>query len=163
MIKMTSVLVKSQKKTFTKFYEEDGKRYKIIANVRYDDECGKGHNTFAITGQINEVGGFERGGCIHEEIGEHFPELAQLIEWHSCSSDGPMHYVENSMYWAGKRGWCNGKPGDPPYIKHFRSMAFWPEATQKDMENVTEEILLERLPKLMEDFRRDVEDFGFTF
>ena len=40
------------KKTFTKLYTEDGRQYKITAEVRFDDECKNGHKTFAITGEI---------------------------------------------------------------------------------------------------------------
>lgn len=43
----------------------------------------------------------DSGGCIHDEIAEHFPELAPLIKWHLCSQEkGPMHYVANAQYWA---------------------------------------------------------------
>lgn len=40
------------------------------------------------------------GGCCHDEVAKHFPELAPLIKWHLCSSDGPMHYLANTVYHA---------------------------------------------------------------
>lgn len=49
---MESVLTKKQVKTFKKAYVEDGREYVLIAKVRYDDECGNGHNAFSITGEI---------------------------------------------------------------------------------------------------------------
>lgn len=49
-----SVLVKSQTKTFgPKFFSEQGQQYRIIAKVRYDDQCGNGRNSFSITAEID--------------------------------------------------------------------------------------------------------------
>ncbi len=77
----------------------------IRATVRYDDQCGNGHNSFSITGEIYKPGGldFDSGGCIHDEIAKAFPELAPYIKWHLCSSDGPMHYVANTVFRASDR------------------------------------------------------------
>lgn len=103
-----SVLVKSQKKTFgPRFYTEHGQQYRITANVRYDDQCGNGHNSFSITADIYEKrgGGWREsgGGCCHDEVAKHFPELAPFIKWHLTGSDGPMHYPGNAVYHAGDR------------------------------------------------------------
>lgn len=106
---MESTLVKSQRLTFgPKFYAERGRTLRIIATVRHDDECGNGHNTFSITAEIHEKcsNGMWReysGGCLHDEVANHFPELAPLIKWHLCSTDGPLHYVSNTLYLAGDR------------------------------------------------------------
>jgi hypothetical protein len=112
---MQSVLTKRQRRKLgPKVYTENGETYRIIANVRHDDECGNGHNTFSITGEIDEKNpGNGRwreysGGCIHDKIAEHFPELAPFIKWHLMSADGPLHYVANTMYLAGDRD-CYGK------------------------------------------------------
>ncbi len=106
-----SVLVKSQKKTFgPRFYTENGRQYRITAKVRYDDQCGNGHNTFSITADIDEKSVYGQewrdssGGCCHDEVAKHFPELAPLIKWHLTSSDGPMHYVANTVYHATEHG-----------------------------------------------------------
>lgn len=89
----------------------------IIAHVRYDDQCGNGHNTFSITGSIvtnasRRRGDIEAGGCIHEEIAHHFPELAPFIKWHLCSSDFPLHYISNTLYLAGERDCWGLKKGE---------------------------------------------------
>ena len=104
---MTSTLTKKQVKTFKKSYREDGREYVLIAKVRYDDECGNGHNTFAVTGEIwrakngQPIGrDCEACGCLHEDIAKHIPELAPSIKWHLTSSDGPMHYIANTVYHA---------------------------------------------------------------
>lgn len=104
-----SILTKNQKKEFVKFYTEGGTRYRITANVRYDDQCGNGHNSFAITGNIERKARNGRwvddcGGCIHKEIKKHFPELAPLIKWHLFNSNGPMYYIENTLYHALEHG-----------------------------------------------------------
>lgn len=96
----TSTLTKKQSKQFTKSYTENKERYTITATVRYDDQCNNGHNTFSITGEIKGPRGWECCGCIHEDIAKHFPELAPFIKWHLCSSDGPLHYVANTVYHA---------------------------------------------------------------
>jgi len=71
----------------------------IRATVRFDDECGNGHNSFSITGSTTDG----QGGCIHDLIAEHFPELQPFIKWHLCSTDGPMHYPGNVLYHAGDK------------------------------------------------------------
>jgi len=78
----------------------------IIVTIRHDDRCGNGHNTFSITGDVYNAG--KRGdsdmiacGCVHDYIRAiSVPELNQFIKWHLCSTDGPMHYIENTMYHA---------------------------------------------------------------
>lgn len=77
----------------------------IVAELRFDDGCKNGHASFAITGEIRDTR--YRGdraivtcGCIHDEIAKHFPELAHLIPWHLTSTDGPMHYIANTVYLA---------------------------------------------------------------
>ncbi len=107
---MTTV-TKNQVLTFTKNLPGHGAR--IAAEVRYDDQCGNGHNTFSITGAIYENNREVAGGCIHKEIARHFPQLAPLIQWHLCSTDGPLYYVANTRYHADGhgpvKGWLNVK------------------------------------------------------
>jgi len=78
---------------------------RMTVNVRFDDQCRNGHNTFSITAEVTTNESRRRhdiaaGGCLHDEIEEVFPELSPLIKWHLCSTDGPMHYVENTIYHA---------------------------------------------------------------
>lgn len=106
-------------------YSEGNNKFKIVATLKFDDECRNGHSKFSITGSINA---FERGvwrdwccGCIHDEIAEHFPKLAHLIKWRMTSTDGPMHYIANTCYLAGNRG-CNGLlAGEVRQLKNGRS------------------------------------------
>lgn len=91
---------------------------RMNVEVRFDDDCKNGRNTFAITATVrtkesDRMRDIAAGGCMHEEIAKVFPELAHLIPWHLCSTDGPMHYVGNTTYLAGNRD-CWGKlKGEP--------------------------------------------------
>jgi hypothetical protein len=152
----------------------------------------------------------------HDEVVKHFPELAPFIKWHLCSSDGPMHYVANTLYHAGDRDYNGLRKGEVRQIKNgrtgklswilegntrlekyidsdtqptgtvvlnykpwnrigdgkdreldlARSSAIWPEATDQQLCAEPEELkqmLLERLPTLIEDFKKAVESLGFVF
>lgn len=176
-----TILTPKQSKSFHTSWEEtdpsgEQTHRKLSVTVRHDDSYNNGHNTFSITGTLFERTPESRResraqrpwdeiafGCLHDEIKEKFPDLAPLIKWHLCSTDGPMHYIANSLYWAGQSKWNGPGPDDPPNLKHFHSVAIWPEATQQDMENVTKEILEARLPKLMEEFQQAVESLGFVY
>ena len=158
---MESVLTKKQVKTFKRAYVEDGREYVLIAKVRYDDECGNGHNTFSITGEIwrakngQPIGrDCESCGCIHDDIAKHLPELAPYIKWHLVSSDEPMHYIANTVYHAQKAA----------NLDHARSTAAWPDATDEDLLAPGLEVRLQaRLPRLMEEFRAAIEALGFVY
>lgn len=109
-----SKLTKRQRLKFgPKVYHEHGEKLRIIAEVRHDDECGNGHNSFSITATIDRIGKNGQiydyaGGCCHEEVAKHFPELAPFIRWHLTSTDGPTHFIANVIYHAGDRD-CHGK------------------------------------------------------
>lgn len=115
----TSKLTKSQKKTYSKIISYNGIPAKITTEIRYDDECNNGHNSFAITGHIEYNDGRKRrdnwitGGCIHKEIKKYFPELAKYIKWHFMTSEGPLHYIANTTYLAGNMDYNGKGPGDP--------------------------------------------------
>lgn len=114
-----SILTKNQKQVFTKKIEWEGEPSIITCTIRYDDECNNGHNTFSIIGNIKRVGArdWDCGGCIHEEIEKYFPEFKHLIKWHLVSSDGPMHYIANTAYWAKDRKYMNLPIGHPVQFK----------------------------------------------
>jgi hypothetical protein len=183
---MESILTKKQTRTYgpvsdKKLVTDYGLGACLTATVRYDDECSNGHNSFAITGHVittrsKRQNDIEAGGCLHEDIARLFPELAPYIKWHLTSSDGPMHYVANTLYWLGYSGFCDGKQNSPPNLKNARATAVWLDmpdsllatcpdavadvATRKA--NVTT-ILEKRLDALLADFRTAVESLGFTY
>ena len=155
-------------------YREDGHAYAFTVTARFDDECRNGHETFAITADIREDGREYMGGCCHDEIAARFPELAPLIRWHLVSTDGPMHYVANTVYHADEHGPTHASPGyrvewDAKTIKtrnldHARSCAVWPEATDAELcAPDLKDKLLARLPALMTAFKADMIAAGFIY
>lgn len=120
-----SILTKNQKQVFTKNITWGGKPHVIKVTLRYDDECNNGYNTFSITGEIRKNGSCrdcECAGCIHEEIEKYFPEFKHLIKWHLVSSDGPMYYIANTIYWAKNREYMNLPIGHP--VKFEKALKF---------------------------------------
>lgn len=163
-----SILTKKQVKTETKFFHENGTEYRITVKLRYDDECGNGHNTFSITADIDEKtknGKWrdDSGGCIHDEIVKHFPKYAPFIKWHLCSSDGPMYYIENTLYHVEQHE-PDAKTEKSANLDHARSAAIWPEATDEELTAPDlKEKLLARLPGLMDEFCAAMESLGFVY
>lgn len=95
-------------KTFTRSKTlADGRLTRLDIQVRWDDTCKNGHNSFAITGDLYESqvpGGmlkWSAGGCLHEEVAQYMPELAHAIPFHLFGADGPMHYFANTAFLAG--------------------------------------------------------------
>lgn len=86
-----------------KVYTENGQKYQIKA-------VGGLHKIFSLTGDIDvwRHGCWQdhSGGCIHEELLKHWPELAPLAALHLSNQDGvPMHALGNGFYWlAGAMG-----------------------------------------------------------
>ena len=153
-----TTLTKNQKQHFTKRVDIDGTPCEMTVQVRHDDQCGNGHNTFSVTADI--IGrGIEMFGCLHDEIREHFPELSHLLKWHLASTDGPMHYIANTTYHARATEW-NGEPKTPD-IEAARRTAVWPDATLEQLQS--EEALTARLESLLSEFREAVESAGFIW
>lgn len=136
----------SNVKTFGPF--ANGKET-VVVKARYDDTCKNGHNSLGVTCDIYENRRDVGGGCNHELIEKLMPEMAPLIKWHLVSTDGPLHYIANTLYWVGK--------GE---LQHARNAAVWPEA---GLEDLTEANLLARLPTLMREFKREIESWGFEY
>ncbi len=109
----------------TRYFREGGKAHRITVSLRFDDQCKNGHEDFSITGDIyvehNGRYQADMGGCIHEEIAKHFPELKHLIKWHLTSTDGPMHYIANTVYHAGDRDSSGLRKGEVRQIKNGRT------------------------------------------
>lgn len=147
-----SVTCRNQVKVLEKVIGKTG--YK--AEIRWDDHCRNGRNSFSITGIIGvksingrysdkvdicgEVFEFEMGGCVHDELCIAFPELKPLIKYHLFNVFAPMYYIENTTYHANN--------GD---LEAARSIACWDDATLTDLKDVNK--LVDRLPRLMAEFK----------
>lgn len=109
----------------TREYTEGGERFRMTAELRFDDSCRNGHETFSITADIHraERGAWREysGGCCHDEIAKVFPEWASLIAWHLVSTDGPMHYIANTVYQAGDRDCWGLRKGERRQIKNGKT------------------------------------------
>ena len=152
----------NQKIGATRNYTKGENKYRITVELCFDDQCGNGHESFAITADIRENGRQYMGGCCHDEIAQHFPEFAPLIKWHLTSTDGPMHYVANTMYHAAdldaEHTWGKAKPAN---LEYARSTAVWPDAT---IEQLRDKAALEaRLPALLAEFKAAMLSAGFLW
>lgn len=107
-------------KSFSRKIDGYGTNGQITVEIRFDDNCKNGYQSFAITADIYTVESKRMRdcaacGCLHEEIAAIFPELIPLIKWHLVSTDGPMHYIANTVYHASDKD-CHGlRKGEPSH------------------------------------------------
>ena len=117
-----SRLTNDQSLTESKTWTENKKRYKLTMTIRYDDRCGNGHNTFSITGELRINGRWNCSGRLHDLIlQERFPGYRHLIKWHLVSSDGPMHYVANTLYHASDRDCWGLRKGERRQVRNGKT------------------------------------------
>ena len=87
----------------TKFFTENKEEYRITVTVSLNDDCHNNMCDWSVTADIrrkNKCGtyGEYMGGCCHNEVAKHFPELAKFISLHLCNHYGaPMYPVENGI------------------------------------------------------------------
>ena len=98
----------------------------ILVDVRHDDECGNGYNSFAVTATIYKTGkrndsAMIMDGCCHDEIIKVFPKLKKYIKWHLCSTDEPMHYVANTIYHASNKDCWGLQKGEIRQLKNGKT------------------------------------------
>lgn len=152
----------------------------LTVHIRHDDECGNGHNTFSITGTVvtdrsRRFRDIVAGGRLDDDIAREFPDLAPYLKWNGCSTDGPLHYVPNTLYWLGYSGWCDGEFNSPPNLTYARSTAIWPDLPEQFLADHTRPdtlmdqgadvkiALTARLPALMQEFQSAVESLGLKY
>lgn len=100
----------------TTIYTKTKNNQKLIIDIRCDDECKNGNDTFAITGttlgractsrhldavKYNDGKYYvhESGGCIHDIILASHPELKILVDLHLSDGHGvPLYAVENGYH-----------------------------------------------------------------
>jgi len=137
-----STLTKNQTTTYRVDLETADGPAVYIVKVRFDDQCGNGHNTFAITcdtydrpfanggSGVTHKNGSRRYlgacGCNHEAVAAHFPALAPLAKWHLTSTDGPMHYLANTIYLASNKDYRGLAAGERRQLRNGKTgMAVW--------------------------------------
>lgn len=88
----------------TKFFTENGEEYRITVTISLDDDCHNNMCDWSVTADIrqkNQQGTYVEymGGCCHDEVAKHFPELAKFIPlYYSNHYGAPMYPVENGIY-----------------------------------------------------------------
>lgn len=139
---MESILTKKQTRTETKIFTAD------------IDQKAK-------NGQWVEYS----GGCQHDEIVKHFPDLAHLVKWHLCSTDGPLHYIANALYWAGFTEYKDARN-----IENLESTIIWGSVSDdrfKKLDKMNPAQLINylnlRLPLLMANFKDVITSIGFNW
>lgn len=94
----------------TNYFTEDGNEYRIRTTVSLNDDCHNNICYWGITADIrwkSKHGIYEEymGGCCHDEIIKHCPELAKFIPLHCCNHYGaPLYPVENGIYHVRRSG-----------------------------------------------------------
>lgn len=97
----------SEGKYFSKDYTEGNLECRIIVHVCLQD-LDQGPY-FSVTGTLDKEelkSGWRQnvysvGGCIHEDILQHLPDLKDAIALHLSTMDGvPMHCLENGYYYC---------------------------------------------------------------
>jgi len=132
-----TTLIKNQTRQFRADYTDDGEPRTLIATVRHDDQRGNGHNTFSITAELYEPHPHRgeptirhesgktlwlcSGGQLQDEIRKHIPELAPLLKWHLVSTDGPLHYIANTVYHASDRDHRGLRKGECKQLRNGRT------------------------------------------
>jgi hypothetical protein len=94
-----------------KVFVRSGEKYQIIVQSELVHHEGNASPHFSIGGDIFRLARngrkvWEAGGCIHDQIIKHFPELQPLVDVHLSNEDGvPMHAYANAAYFAGHKGY----------------------------------------------------------
>jgi hypothetical protein len=97
-------------KAWHKVFFANGEKYQIIIKSELVHLDGNSSPYFSIGGDIFRLARNGRkpwvaGGCIHDEIIKHFPQLQPLVDVHLSDDNGvPMHAYANAAYWAGHQG-----------------------------------------------------------
>jgi hypothetical protein len=89
-----------------KEFKEGATVYRMQVRYGLDYDFARRNNQsayFSITASIERKSGTrwveDSGGMLHDQIAEHFPNLAPLLKWHLTAVDGPLHYIANAKYW----------------------------------------------------------------
>jgi len=95
-------------KEWNKVFYQGGEKYRIQVKAELGIVGKNNKPYFSIGGDIYRLAKngrkvWECGGCIHEEIVKHFPQLQVLVDIHLADDEGvPMHAYTNAAYWAGQ-------------------------------------------------------------
>ena len=110
---------------WTRIYFRADIKYRIDIKAELEKRDGNGKPIYSITANIDRRAGNNRwvsesGGCLHDEIIAHYPELQPLVDVHLSDADGvPMHAYENAAYHAGHSAYKDAR-NIPVLARHLR-------------------------------------------
>ena len=96
-------------------------RWRLVVTGELVTRKGNADPYFSITGEVVNRRARKgspawdiMGGCIHDVILDHYPELAPLVAVHLATPGGtPMHAEANALYWAGLCRWGDMRAMSP--------------------------------------------------
>lgn len=145
------------RKNFTEYFSTDEGRFLIKACAKFDD-------SFSLTGEIYHYRSgkwYEHsGGCIHDDIAKHLPQLRPYIKWHLVGRNAPMHYIANTLFLAGDKDCWGLRKGETRQIVNGRTgLPSW-----RRMANVNGELVdLHELDKYLDSAERPTETITLTW
>lgn len=77
---------------------------RTVIHIRFNDECGNGHNTFTVTADVQRKTHVNHwkdcmGGCCHEHILSLCPHFKNLVHLHLSDQNGaPMYAAGNGFH-----------------------------------------------------------------
>lgn len=102
-----------------------GTRIRVTAGLHWLD--GNAAPYWSVTAAIGtprelQTGDWQSGGCCHDEVLRHWPQLAPVVALHLADDAGvPMHAVANAIYHAGRSRRFGGSGYYPANADHLRS------------------------------------------
>lgn len=123
--------------------------------IHLDDECKNGHQDFAITATIWEIGKSRTDrnmisvGCCHDEILKLRPELKIFVELHLCDFNGAPMYPKANGFYHLTVGFNNTKPQDESFkVKYCEYYRISPKQFDVLLTSEDEEIFCYHLENL---------------
>jgi len=164
----------TSKMLYTKTIERIVRNSRIKATFKYELLEGNTQPYFSATYEekskyANEHTQPRSLGCNYEMVLKAAPGRDNVVRWHLCGPNGPMHYVSNALYWLGFNDY------DVFNLDNFKSTIVFGalEDDQRRYDNIVNIIqgwthdpamdrelfkdwLEERLPRLVEQFHKDM-------
>ena len=123
----TAQVTTEQSNSLIHTIDTNNNKINMRIKIRLNDECKNGHQDFSITATYWEVGKVRNdrnmiaGGCCHDEILKHRPDLQIFVNLHLCDFTGcPMYAVGNGFYHL-TNGFNNTKPNEANFKAEFCS------------------------------------------
>ena len=123
----TTQVTTEQSNSLIHTIDTNNNEFNMRIKIRLNDECKNGHQDFSITATYWEIGKVRNGrnmiagGCCHDEILKHRPDLQIFVNLHLCDFTGcPMYAVGNGFYHL-TNGFNNTKPNEANFKAEFCS------------------------------------------